>query len=97
MSVLMKVLCLLAFVLVFAAMTTHTGRASDDGERILNNVCNQCHSHERVCRNLGRDEGFWDATVNRMRGNGAPLSDEDIETMVTFLSGLEKNAPVVCE
>jgi hypothetical protein len=45
-----------------------------------------------VCHDLGRVEAAsktqaeWEATVARMRGNGAQLTDAEAQTLVEFLA-----------
>ena len=53
--------------------------------RILDNVCNTCHTLERV--NTARNtEEMWLAIVTDMRSKGARLTDADIETLVQYFA-----------
>lgn len=101
-SSMMKGLCILAFILVFAAMAgnpsfpTDAAAQTSEGEALVKNVCSRCHSAQRICANLGRDQIFWERTVTRMRQNGAPLSPPDISSTATYLAGQTKDTAPFC-
>lgn len=103
MSAMMKILCLLAFVLVFVAMAGNNGSVPDaaattaEGETIFKNVCNRCHTSSRICGNLGRDAAWWERTATRMRSNGAPIEGKDIAAVATFLSTQAPGSAPVCK
>ncbi|EPR35036.1 hypothetical protein dsat_2399 [Alkalidesulfovibrio alkalitolerans DSM 16529] len=102
MSSMMKGLCILAFILVFAAMAGNSSFPTDaaahtsEGEALVKNVCGRCHSAQRVCANLGRDQIYWERTVTRMRQNGAALSAPDISSAATYLAGQKKDTAPFC-
>lgn len=68
----------------------------ESGEQILNNVCNHCHSHERICNNLGQDKAFWNARIKRMNMYGANLNEGQTAMMVAFLSDQKPGTQPVC-
>ncbi|MFW6323752.1 MAG: hypothetical protein ACOC0U_01695 [Desulfovibrionales bacterium] len=70
--------------------------AENQGEKIVGDVCNTCHTYTRICANLGEDKDFWHATVSRMMTNGAPIEAEDIEPTAEYLAGLEPGSEPVC-
>jgi len=102
-STMMKILCLLAFFLVFAAMSGNNGGVSDaaattaDGEAVFKSVCTRCHTSSRICGNLGRDASWWERTATRMRSNGAPLEAKDIADVAAFLSAQAPGSSPVCK
>lgn len=61
-----------------------TARALD-GPTLLQQVCTRCHSLARVEREQKTfDE--WDATVQRMRGKGATLTDQEAQALAEYLA-----------
>ncbi len=103
MSSLMKILCLLAFFLVFAAMAGNNGGVSDaaattaDGEDVFTHVCQRCHTPQRICDNLGHPSAWWERTATRMRSNGAPIQGKDIADVAAFLSTQAPGSAPVCK
>jgi len=67
-----------------------------NGEQILNKVCNHCHSHERICDNLGKDTAFWNSRVKRMNMYGANLDEGQTAMMVAFLADQQPGTAPVC-
>ena len=61
-------------------------------DQIFQTRCTECHNHDRIytkLRDIGADKEKWQIIVQRMRKNGAPLSDPDIPKMVEFLAMLK--------
>jgi len=54
-------------------------------ENLVNTACAGCHSLDRV-KNKVADKDGWTATVTRMKGAGANLTDEQVPVVVEFLT-----------
>jgi len=54
------------------------------GKQMLDTVCTACHNLNRVqTKNLALSD--WQTIVERMKGKGAELSDDDTATLLDFL------------
>lgn len=61
--------------------------ASERGKRIVQEQCTKCHNLRRVKAFIGKlDISGWTDIVNKMERNGAKLSQEEKDAVVTFLS-----------
>lgn len=54
--------------------------------QIVSAVCTRCHNTDRI-KAANHDAAAWAATVTRMRGKGAQLTDAQAEAVITFLAG----------
>jgi glyoxylase-like metal-dependent hydrolase (beta-lactamase superfamily II) len=61
------------------------GRASDPGAQILQGGCSGCHNLARV-QSQHLTSAEWQGIVDRMKGRGAEISDEDTSTLVDYLA-----------
>jgi len=52
---------------------------------LVNTACASCHSLDRV-KNKTADKDGWNATVTRMKAQGASLTDEQVPVVVEFLT-----------
>ena len=52
---------------------------------LVNTACASCHSLDRV-KNKVADKDAWTATVTRMKGKGAGLTDEQVPLVVEYLT-----------
>ena len=52
---------------------------------LVNTACAACHTLDRV-NNKKADNAGWTATVTRMKGSGANLTDEQIPLVVDYLA-----------
>jgi glyoxylase-like metal-dependent hydrolase (beta-lactamase superfamily II) len=59
--------------------------AASDGRQILENACTACHTLARV-QNLKLTKPEWQGMVDRMKGRGAEVSDEDTAVLVDYLT-----------
>lgn len=48
--------------------------------------CTRCHPVDRI-KAAQHDAAAWKVTVDRMRGNGAQLSDAEAQQVIDFLAG----------
>ena len=58
----------------------------DRQEEIFLNHCAACHDLGRVVRNNASSEEDWNEIVLRMVGNGAQMSEEEVDEVVTYLA-----------
>jgi YVTN family beta-propeller protein len=58
----------------------------DDREQLFLNTCAQCHDLGRIIRNNTSSEEGWREIVVRMRGNGAEMTDEEVEEITAYLT-----------
>jgi mono/diheme cytochrome c family protein len=68
----------------FAATPDAAGGA-EDAKALLQASCTGCHELS-VVTEARHSEADWDATLNRMVGNGAVLTPEDIAKLKAYLS-----------
>lgn len=78
-----------------AGVPTQTMRL-ETGEQILHKVCKHCHSHERICENLGQDAEFWASRIKRMNLYGANLNQAQSDMMTAFLAMQQPDSKPVC-
>ncbi|WP_243311325.1 hypothetical protein [Fundidesulfovibrio agrisoli] len=91
---------LIASCLCAAAMTAFLAGAAlaQDASKTVMAACTKCHNAQRVCTALGKkDQAAWDATVTRMMGKGAQVSEKDKPAVVAYLAGLKPGSKPVCE
>ena len=55
------------------------------GKDLVMNVCTQCHEVTRITSKKKTKEE-WNDTVDKMAARGARASDEEFETIVTYLA-----------
>jgi len=65
-------------------------RAQDDlpegkGRETLENTCTECHGLDKALSQL-RTERQWRAIALQMRSKGATMNDEELKTLVAYLS-----------
>jgi hypothetical protein len=59
--------------------------SDDEGETFLNTVCTSCHNLDRVkTKKATADQ--WGQIVDRMRGKGITLTDEDTNSIIDYLA-----------
>lgn len=83
----MKRVLLLAVCLSFVLSTTPTPivYAEPDGANLLEERCSVCHPSSRP-KSKQKTPEQWEATVTRMMGKGAQLSEEEKAALLDFLS-----------
>jgi hypothetical protein len=60
---------------------------------LVNTVCASCHTLDRVNNKTG-DKDAWTATVTRMQGKGADLTDAQVPSVVEYLTKAADTLPV---
>jgi cytochrome c553 len=81
--------CLLLVSLVFA----DAGAAKLAAER-----CSACHSTARICEKLGnRKPEVWQQTVQRMKSNGAKLSEAEAGPVAEYLATARPGSKPLCQ
>jgi cytochrome c5 len=58
---------------------------ADPAAALLSSVCSSCHNLLRV-QNKKATEDEWAGTVERMKGKGAQLSDEETQSLIDYLA-----------
>jgi hypothetical protein len=87
-----KLTLVVAGVLVGAALTGCAAAAppaSPAGAtptQIVSTQCTRCHAVDRI-KAASHDAAGWQATVTRMRGKGAALTDAQAQQVIDFLAG----------
>jgi hypothetical protein len=61
------------------------GQAADPGAQVLEGGCTGCHNLGRV-QSQHLTSAEWQGIVDRMKGRGAEISDEDTSTLVDYLA-----------
>jgi glyoxylase-like metal-dependent hydrolase (beta-lactamase superfamily II) len=67
------------------AAATASAASAADGKLILEGGCTTCHTLARV-QNLKLTKPEWQGIVDRMKGRGAEISDEDTAVLVDYLT-----------
>jgi cytochrome c5 len=52
---------------------------------VISTVCTRCHPVDRI-KAADHDAAGWKTTIDRMRGKGAQLSDDEANQVVEFLA-----------
>ena len=92
-----KSLTALSVSFVFTAFLA-VGAMAQDASQIVASACSKCHPAKRVCANLGvKDKAAWDATVTRMIGKGAAVSEAEKPVVVQWLAGQQPGVKPLCE
>lgn len=73
------------FVVPPESMGAESMGAALDGAALVAERCTVCHTRERI-DNASKDRAGWEATVDRMIGNGAKLTPEERAAVIEFLS-----------
>ena len=83
----MKKLFLLIVLIGFVLSTIPTAivYAETEGSSLLEERCSVCHPSSRP-KSKQKTPEQWEATVNRMMGKGAKLTEEEKTILLDFLS-----------
>jgi len=84
---------LAAAVLLSAAAPA---KAADACDKHLKMTCNNCHSLEAVCAQIGNPPNVLKDILSRMVLNGAELSRSDVNAMAACLSQPSEAAKIAC-
>jgi len=84
---------LAAAVLLSAAAPA---KAADACDKHLKMTCNNCHTLEPVCAQIGNPPDALKEILGRMISNGAELSRADLNAMATCLSQPSEAAKAAC-
>ena len=94
----MKRLICLVVVLYAGLVLASFSMAGAEAKDLVAQVCSQCHSLDRICRNLGvKDRAGWASTVGRMVGHGANLDASQQTLVIDYLSVLKPGSAPVCK
>jgi hypothetical protein len=71
-----------------AAATTNQGRLGTEANAILARRCQQCHDLERATTRPASED--WHTIIDRMVTLGASVTPAEQQTLIEYLTGLEK-------
>ncbi|OGR38958.1 MAG: hypothetical protein A2051_03295 [Desulfovibrionales bacterium GWA2_65_9] len=92
-KLMIVVVCLYTGLLLVSLVFADAGAAKLAAER-----CSACHSTGRICEKLGnRTAEVWKQTVQRMKGNGAKLSDAEASTVAEYLPTAKPGSKPLCQ
>ena len=66
------------------AVDPSTTASRDDGLMILNRSCTSCHESSQVTQ--ARPRADWQPILERMRANGANISDAEAQVLLSYLT-----------
>ena len=78
-------LVIIVTALLLAASVQAQDLPNGAGKELVMNVCTVCHDATRIISKK-RTKEEWSDTVDKMAARGAKASDEDFETIVTYLA-----------
>ncbi len=70
------------------AMMGEEGDAMESGidaDAVIDRACTVCHTRDRI-DNASKDAAGWAATIDRMIGNGARISDAERQALIDYLA-----------
>ena len=92
-KLMIVVVCLYTGLLLVSLVFADAGAAKLTAER-----CSACHSTGRICEKLGsRKPEVWQQTVQRMKSNGAKLSDAEVATVAEYLPTAKPGSKPLCQ
>lgn len=59
--------------------------ALDKGRTLVETKCTMCHTLDRI-KSAQKDAAGWKTTVDRMRGKGAVLTEEEAQQIIDYLA-----------
>jgi len=71
--------------LLWPVLATAQDLPDSPGREVVAKVCGSCHGVDYVT-NLKHTKAEWRAVVDTMIGYGATVTDEEVETIVTYLT-----------
>lgn len=66
--------------------STSTSGSDSEAAALVERRCTVCHTMDRIDE-AKLDEAGWNSTVDRMRNNGAVVSEAEQKVIVTYLAG----------
>ncbi|SNS27346.1 Cytochrome c553 [Humidesulfovibrio mexicanus] len=93
----MKKLLVFAIGLYALLMVSGLVFAQASAGKLVARTCVSCHAGGRICEKLGtRPQEAWLQTVDRMRSNGATVSETDAATIAEYLSTAKPGVKPLC-
>jgi len=80
-----KTLAYLVAGAVTAAAALPCLAADDPAKALFESKCSACHSTDRP-KSKKKDKAEWEQTVQRMKKNGAKLTDDEVKAIVEYLA-----------
>jgi mono/diheme cytochrome c family protein len=72
-------------VLFFFCTSAVCRGATDEGQHLFEQKCSACHGIKKSTSKI-MTEAEWHSITLRMKSNGADLSRQEIETIITYLA-----------
>ena len=88
---IISLICAMLIIILAGTMLAACGSgsapttASSEGQTLLQTRCNVCHGLDRVTSRQGTADQ-WKLVVDRMINNGAQLSPQEEQILVTYLA-----------
>ena len=76
---------MLVLLLALAAAVAQDDLPAGKGKETLENTCTECHGLEQVFDRL-RTAAQWQKIATSMRSKGATMTDDELKTLVEYLS-----------
>ena len=84
LAVKQPIIICIAILACAVALTARPEPQDEQGERVLNQSCTNCHDIRRIqTKAMDRDE--WNETVKKMIGNGAKVNEGDVPALLDYL------------
>jgi cytochrome c5 len=67
------------------AVSAGAAVAAGDGKALFESKCTTCHAASRAL-SASKDKADWQSTVERMKGKGAQVNDEEAAAIADYLA-----------
>ncbi|HEY5996621.1 MAG TPA: c-type cytochrome [Candidatus Deferrimicrobiaceae bacterium] len=67
------------------AVSAAAAVAAGDGKALFESKCTMCHAASRAL-SASKDKAGWQSTVERMKGKGAKVDDQEAAAIVDYLA-----------
>jgi len=68
-----------------AAAPSLAAEKADPAKALFESKCSACHPSDRP-KSKKKDKAEWEQTVQRMKKNGAKLTDDEVKAIVEYLA-----------
>ena len=87
MKILQPILSLMISTVIIGSSygSVFAGAKAPDPEGLYETKCSICHNIERS-KSKKKSEKSWRNTVKRMKKNGAPITDDEVEIIIRHLA-----------
>lgn len=74
----------LSLLVALSCLAAPAAWAAEDGKTLFESRCTICHAATRAL-SASKDKAGWTATIERMKGKGAQVSDADAAAIADYL------------